>query len=311
MSNRFKFQGKDKQKNYFEGWYVKCTDVENDLSVALIPGVSHFSDKQSFVQYNIHHKGQSYSGMLTFGREDFEVVSEPYSIRMPKFVLSEKGVKASLKDEDNQIVLDFSFGNFLSIKQTMYMPSIMGPFEYLVMPCAHDIVSMKHEVKGTLILNGEKIKLSSAVGYIEKDRGHTFPSKYIWLQSNSFVENPKVSLSLAVATIEKSILKFTGLIAVFHDGIKEHRYATYLGSKLEVEIDEGAKGFSVRLKNKSSSLEVKVRITNERELISPMDLAMDFPIKETVKSKVALRFKEKGKKAMTLTSENAAAECLN
>lgn len=310
-SNRFNFQGEGKRTNYFEGWYVKCTDLENDLSVALIPGVSHFGESQSFVQYNIHYKGKTYSGMIKFDRDDFEVIPEPYSIIMPKFILSETGVKASLKDEDNHIVLDFSYGPLLPLKQTAYMPSIMGPLEYLKMPCAHDIVSMKHDVRGKMILNGKEITINSGIGYLEKDRGHTFPSNYLWLQSNTFMEDSNASLSLAIATIEKKPLKLKGLIAVFHDGVKEHRFSTYLGSRFDVVLDDDGEGYSVQARGRNKILEVKVGLTNVSELIAPMDQGMDFPIKESVKSFIQMTFKEKGQPEVTLTSEHGAAELVN
>lgn len=311
MSNRFDFQGEGKRTNYFEGWYVKCTDRENDLSIALIPGVSHFSDSQSFVQYNIHYKNKSYSGKINFDRNHFEVVPEPYSIIMPKFVLSESGVKASLIDEDNHILLDFSFGPLQPIRQTAYMPSIMGPLEYIKVPCSHDIVSMKHTVKGKLVLNGEEINVDSGVGYMEKDRGSTFPSNYLWLQTNTFTENSEASLSLAVATIEKKPLKITGFYAVFNDGIKEHRFSTYLGSRFDVVVDNNEVGYSVQITGRNKILEVKVELSNVSELIAPMNEGMDFPIKETVKSSLEMTFKEKGKAEVKLTSENAAAELVN
>lgn len=311
MSNRFIFQGEGKRSNYFEGWYVKCTDTKNDLSLALIPGVSHFSESQSFVQYNIHYKDKAYSGMVRFDRDDFEVIPDPYSIIMPKFVLSEAGVKVSLSDEDNHIVMDLSFGPLLPLRQTVYMPSIMGPLEYLTMPCAHDIVSMRHTVEGKINLNGEKIKVESGIGYMEKDRGSTFPSNYLWLQTNDFPENTQASLSLAIATIDKKPLHLTGLIAVFHDGVKEHRFSTYLGSRFKVEVDEDKKGYVVKVKGINKKLEVRVNLLNEKELIAPMDSEMDFPIKESIKSSLSMTFKEKGKPEVTLSSEHAAAELVN
>ena len=311
MSNRFDFQGLKETGEYFEGWYVKCTDPTNELSIALIPGIAQFSNRESFVQYTIQYKDQSFSGKVTFDRDDFHVVPEPYSILMPKFVLSEKGVRASLKDEKNDIILDFSFGPFLPIRQTAFMPSIMGPLEYLTMPCAHDIVSMKHDVSGTLIINGEKIVLDSAIGYMEKDRGHTFPSNYLWLQTNVFEDDTHAALSLAVATIEKKPLHLTGSIAIFHDGINEHRFATYLGTKHEVIVDNDGQGYTVVLTSLGKRLKTSVRLLNAQELIAPMNREMDFPIKESVKTELKVWFKEKGKPEVFLSSDHAAAELVN
>ncbi|TVP92606.1 tocopherol cyclase family protein [Alkalibacterium sp.] len=309
--NRFNFQGEHIREQYFEGWYVKTIDSNNDLSIALIPGVAHFSENESFVQYNINYKGQSYSGKITFPREHFSIVGDPQTIALPKFVLNERGVMGSLSDSGNRIVFDLDFGVFTPIKETVYSPSIMGPFEYLKMPCSHDVISMKHSVTGTVFVNGEKVVIENGSGYIEKDRGSTFPSKYVWAQANNFSENNKASLFLSVAQIEKSALDFIGTIAVFHDGIEEHRFATYLGTRVNVEVDYQKNQYTVTLRNPRKKLEVWVRLANEMSLIAPMKNEMDYAIKETVKSDITLKFSNADLEAVHLTTENGAAELVN
>ncbi|MER2064217.1 MAG: tocopherol cyclase family protein, partial [Alkalibacterium sp.] len=308
MTDRFDFKGTDAKAPYFEGWYVKATDPEQDFTLALIPGIALFNDEESFVQYNLFYKGKTLSGKITFPVEDFTVVNEPYSILMPRFVLSENGVKAHLNDEKNDLLVDLTFGDFLPLEQSIYLPSIMGPFEYIKMPCSHDVVSMQHIVSGTVVINGEKISLSKGKGYIEKDRGSTFPSEYVWAQTNTFNENSNVSFFLSVAAIDLKLVDFTGNIAVFHDGTKEHRFATYLGSRAEVNIDPDRQGYMVRLFDPRKSLTVKVSLLNSDELIAPMNDSMDYAIKETVKADIDLIFKKKNKKPIYLSSESGAAE---
>lgn len=311
MMNRFDFQGENKRENYFEGWYIKCTDKENDLSIALIPGVAHFSKDESFVQYNIVFKGQTFSGKITFERNEFDVIGDSQNIVMPKFVFNEKGVKASLTDGSNQFILDLDFGVFLPIKQSLFAPSIMGPLEYIKMPCSHDIISMKHTVKGTVSINGETLRLNNGTGYIEKDRGNTFPSKYVWAHSNGFDEKPDASLFLSVAQIDKGSLTAIGAIAIFHDGEKEVRFATYLGSRVRVEVNNEQSTYKVILSDPFKRLEATVSLSNGSELIAPMNAGMDYPIKETVKSDVSLIFSEKNRDPIKLNSDNGAAELVN
>ncbi len=311
MTNRFDFQGTTAKAPYFEGWYVKFTDTEQDFTLALIPGLAKFSTEECFVQYNLFYKGEKHSGKLTFPIERFEVVDEPYSILMPRFVLSEHGMKAHLKDDENDLLVDLNFGDFLRLKQDLYSPSIMGPFEYIKMPCSHDVVSMRHQVTGKVIINGETLKIDNGRGYIEKDRGSTFPSRYVWAQSNQFKENDKSSLFLSVADIDLKAVHFTGTIAVFHDGKKEHRFATYLGSKAKVRVDEDQMGYRVTLKDKSKTLIAEVSLLNGTDLIAPMNEGMDYSIKETVKATIAVTFKQKNEPSLILTSDNGAAEGVN
>lgn len=311
MANRFDFRGSNAQAPYFEGWYVKVTDVKQDFSLALIPGMALFSEKECFVQYNLFYKGKSVSGKITYPVETFDIVEDPYSILMPLFVLSEKGVKAHLADEENDLLVDLSFGEFLTLKQSLYSPSIMGPLEYIKVPCSHDIVSMQHSVRGTVTVNGEKVTLTDGTGYLEKDRGSTFPDRYIWAQSNSFIEDEKYSLSMAVADIDFNIVELTGAIAVFHDGINEHRFATYQGTFSKVTMDEDQQGYTVRLKDVKKSLTVRVSLNNSHELIAPMKDGMDYPIKETVKAEISVTFKEKNRETVHLFTKNGAAEAVN
>ncbi|WP_423189394.1 tocopherol cyclase family protein [Alkalibacterium sp. f15] len=311
MANRFDFQGLKAKAPYFEGWYVKTSDAKQNFSLALIPGIALFDEEESFVQYNLFYKGKSLSGKITFPLEAFEVVAAPYSILMPLFVLSETGVKAHLVDDDTDILIDLEFGDFLRLKQDRYSPSIMGPFEYIKMPCSHDVVSMRHDVKGTVVIDGETVKIDEGTGYIEKDRGSTFPSQYVWAQSNQFKENDKSSLFLSVADIDLKINHFTGTIAVFHDGATEHRFATYLGSKAEVIVNDDQLGYTVKLTGQNKSLIVEVSLLNGNDLIAPMDDEMDYTIKETVKADITLTFKEKNKNPLHLSSEHGAAERVN
>lgn len=309
--NRFDFRGQGLTKPYFEGWYVKTLDADNDLSIALIPGIAHFDKDESFVQYNIIYKGQTFSGKITFERKEFDVVGNPQTILLPKFLLNEKGVRGSLSDGNNRLVFDLDFGLFTPISQTVISPSIMGPFEYASMPCSHDVISMKHHVKGTVIINGKRITVQNGIGYMEKDRGRTFPKNYVWAQANDFNENNKASFFVSVARIQKTPLDFIGNIAIFHDGHEEHRFASYLGTRVKVEVDDYKNSYTVILKNLTKQLEVTVTLSNQMTLLAPMNDTMDYTIKETIKSHIVVQFTTANFDTVKLTSENGAAELVN
>ncbi|EXJ22633.1 hypothetical protein ADIAL_2219 [Alkalibacterium sp. AK22] len=311
MSDRFLFQGNNKYDNYFEGWYVKCTDPKNELSIALIPGVAHFSENESFIQYNISYKHSQWSGKLTYPRSAFDTVGYPETVLLPNVVLSEKGVKASLDDGDNRIRLNLSFGIFSPVKQSFFAPTIMGPLEYVRMPCSHNIVSMNHKVTGWVYLNGERISVQDGRGYIEKDRGHSFPSRYVWAQCNHFKENPRASLFLAVALLEKGRWSSQGNIAVYHDGEKEHRFASYLGTKATVCANKAFGGYTVQLKNSFKTLSVSVKITGDHPLVAPMNARMDYIIKETIQASMLIEFSQCRGNSEKLSSNYAAAEKVN
>ena len=59
----------------------------------------------------------------------------------------------------------------------------MGPFRLISdMECAHGVISMAHRLEGILNVNGECFDFSDGMGYIETDRGHSFPNAYLWTQ---------------------------------------------------------------------------------------------------------------------------------
>ena len=55
----------------------------------------------------------------------------------------------------------------------------MGPFRFIAgMECSHGVISMMHSLEGTIEINGEIVDFSGGTGYIETDRGRSFPSAY-------------------------------------------------------------------------------------------------------------------------------------
>ena len=111
----------------------------------------------------------------------------------------------------------------------------MGPFRYVpFMECRHSVVSMKHTVNGSININGKAYSFDNAAGYIEGDRGYSFPKRYIWTQC--IFENG--SLMLSVADIPFGLFSFTGIIGIIHVNKKEYRFATYLRAKA-VKIEKG------------------------------------------------------------------------
>lgn len=106
----------------------------------------------------------------------------------------------------------------------------MGPFRYVpFLQCRHSVFSMRHSVHGQFCVNGTTYIFQNATGYIEGDRGYSFPRKYAWTQC-SF---PGGALMLSIADIPFCGFHFTGIISIVHLQGKEYRLATYLGAKAD------------------------------------------------------------------------------
>lgn len=83
------------------------------------------------------------------------------------------------------------------------------------------------------------LDFSVGTGYIETDRGRSFPSRYLWTQC-VWQEAGLHSLMLSIATIPLAGIRFTGCICAVCCGGKEYRLATYRGARAERWSASGA-----------------------------------------------------------------------
>jgi hypothetical protein len=112
------------------------------------------------------------------------------------------------------------------------MPGIIGWYTFVpFMQCKHGVVSMHHRLAGELLLNQTTVDLSGGRGYIEKDYGKSFPSAYIWMQSNHFEEDG-LAFMLSIATIPWLRREFTGFLCALFYHSRLFRFATYTGARI-------------------------------------------------------------------------------
>jgi hypothetical protein len=106
---------------------------------------------------------------------------------------------------------------------------------------------MKYQIDGSF----ENVT-KSAVGYLEKDWGHSFPSIWIWGQANQWINLPSTSsasLFFSLALIPWYFnLEFAGFLVVFEYNHQFYRFNTYLQSivnDLSVDKDTNQLSFNV------------------------------------------------------------------
>jgi len=278
-------QVNSKKTGFFEGWYFKQVSVSKNVVVSFIPGYSTVEDDQhAFVQYILVKNGIVKSGYLRYPLSLFQYQEDPFSVHIGPNFFSRDRMDINLDDDGFLIKGSVGFGEFLDIKNSIYAPSIMGPFAYIpFMECNHGVISMGHSLTGSLMSDGKEEVFSGGHGYIEKDWGRSFPKKYIWLQCNSFESGS--SLFLSIADIPFAGFKFGGFIAVFHDGKREYRFGSYLnGGYRVVTLTEGL--LEVELWRGSIRLFVKVSSLGAESLIAPVAGRMSLVIKEAVSAVV-------------------------
>ena len=301
MINPILFQGDLKKKNYFEGWYYKQVSENQKNVISFIPGISLFhGDYHSFIQYifvsiDKNNKRTTKTGYVRFKLEDFKFHQNPFRISIGENTFSESRVSINIKDKDCDINADINLGTFTPLKKSVICPNIMGFFAYIPnMECYHGVISMNHEVSGKIKINNEEIDFNRGKGYIEKDWGTSFPKEYLWIQCNNF-EDKGTSVFLSVADIPFGKKSFRGYIVNLLVHGKQHRFATYNNSKLEIE-EINDKKIKISLENKDGILKIEGRLTQPCGLMAPKKGEMNIPVKEELSGEVKLYFLNKRNK---------------
>ncbi|PKK95599.1 MAG: hypothetical protein CVV60_00370 [Tenericutes bacterium HGW-Tenericutes-5] len=304
------FKGKKKKNNYFEGWYYKFVTADLKMTISFIPGISiNKKDPHSFIQVIINNNEEIKTRYIRYDINEFSYDFDNDVLRLGNSVFSLDRVSINIQAEDLDVEGFIAITNITPIKTTFLSPSIMGFFHYFPrMECNHDVVSMNHIINGELSIGKEKIAFVKGKGYIEKDFGKSFPSKYIWIQTNHF-KSSNASLMFSYATIPYMGMKFKGLIAnLIADNI-EHRFATYNFSKVKkIEIDDNRVYVEIKKGKYRLSLEGTNRHTIP--LVAPKDGSMNDYIKEGLSGEVKVILKINDEVVFSDLGVNAGIEIM-
>mgnify|MGYP000855905660 CR=1 FL=1 len=295
------FQGRNKTDKYFEGWYFKnvSADLKNVFSV--IPGVSIDTyDKHAFIQTIIYNMDSDKieTNYHKFTINDFKYTDDPFSISIGSNKFSCNGMELDLHANECYLHGKINFSKFTKIKTNLIFPNTMGFFAYIpFMECYHEIVSMNHNLKGSIIVNEETLDFNKGKGYVEKDWGTSFPRKYIWIQSNNF-KNSDASIMCSVAHIPFLASSFNGFICNLIVNGLEYRFASYNLSKLKlIENNNGTIKISIKKNNFILNINGKITFSGGMLKAPKSGLMNDF-IKEGLNGKVSVKLTDKSGKVL-------------
>ena len=282
------FQGWGKQKNYFEGWYFKVLNADGSKAFAFIPGIAMDKEgnKQSFVQVlNGRKKTAVYH---KFPASDFKPSPTEFYVEVNTNRFSSSYISLNLPGAIGTL----TFNGNRPWPNSFFSPGIMGPFSFVpFMECYHGIVSMDHSISGKLVIDDEEIDFENGRGYIEKDWGRSFPSAYIWLQSNHF-STPGISLKTSIAKIPWLGSSFVGFIAGLHLHDQLIQFTTYNRTSLKKSFAND-KEVGIVLENNKYRLEIKAKRDQATALASPILGLMDGRIEESMSSEVEVKLYDK------------------
>lgn len=289
------FYGEKKSGPYFEGWYFKC-QAQDGRTLALIPAMHIGEDQKKNVSLQVITEAASW--WLEYPVSSFAASQDALNIRIGGNIFSEDGLLLDIEQEGLSLRGRVSFGPLHSLRS-----DIMGPFRWLSnMECTHCVISMGHSLQGQMELNGCVLDLSGGTGYIEADRGRSFPSAYLWTQC--LWEGCSLMLSIAVIPLGK--LHFTGCICAIVVNGQEYRIATYRGVRIQSWSSKGA----VLIQGKYR-LEVQLFNQKVQPLRAPADGNMSRTIRESLCAKVRYRFWRDGELLIDHTDTHAGFEYAN
>lgn len=275
-------------RNTFCGWYFRCQSDRQTLAV--IPSF-HRIGKTRFCAIQLITDRQSFFVQLPCS--DLKKQKDHFSIAGNQF--GDDGIILDIQTPSLRAVGSLRFGPFTTIKY-----DIMGPFQYVpFMQCRHSVYSMRHSVHGEILVNGTPYSFRNAVGYVEGDRGCSFPEKYVWTQC-SFSRG---SLMLSIAEIPMGIFHFTGMIGIILLDGEEYRLATYLGAKAEkISAEE------IIVRQGPFVLSIRSQSRYGHPLCAPIGGALARTIHEHPSCRVLYRFEKNRIPLLQLDAPSAAFE---
>lgn len=264
-----KFHGKQKRRSYFEGWYMKQQCGAD--TIAFIPAF-HISDKgQPSASLQIITDTEAFH--IDFKAQELWANKKKLFIQLADCIFSEQGCRLNISTPDLHITGILNYGPLLPPAY-----DIMGPFRFLpFMECRHSIFSLSHRVDGEVTINGKTAVFQNASGYIEGDRGVSFPKRYIWTQCN-WNNN---CIMLSVADLYFCGRNFNGCIGAVYFNKKEYRIATYLGVKFEYISNK-----SVALHQGELTLTIELLKSSDQILRAPISGNMTRSIHESAACRV-------------------------
>lgn len=288
------YHGHQRRPPFFEGWYFKLIDADERRRYAVIPGVFLNADPtqaHAFVQVLDGLSGAS--AYHTFPLSDFHAAETTFDVQIGPNRFSSQQITLQLESGPLALRGECRFLNPQPWPVTLRSPGIMGWYGWLpFMECYHGVVSLDHGLSGSLSLGAQTINFEGGRGYIEKDWGQSFPSAWIWMQTNHFADIAHIAniqsgtcLTASVAMIPSLGRTFRGfIVGLWHAG-QLHRFATYSGAVIEkLEVTDTHVTWVMR--NRQQRLELFATRSDGGLLHSPSRTEMHQRVMETLQSTV-------------------------
>lgn len=279
------------QKKQFEGWYFKqqC----GGHTAAFIPARHRGPDGEETASLQIILDDRAWN--VEIPAREFSVSQNPFTVQAGKSVFALTGCRIDCRVQGISFIGELQYS-----APVLPCRDIMGPFRFVpAMQCRHSLLSLSHRVDGHLRLGDTVLQFNGGRGYIEGDRGRSFPSQYVWTHCG-WEEN---CVMLSVADIPFCGSRFTGCISTVYFRGKEYRLATYLGAR-----PERVNNREIILRQGSYCLRAQLVEERPLSLRAPRRGGMERIIRESPACRVHYSFEKNGKVLLSHTDDRAGFE---
>ena len=310
------FQGNLKKNYYYEGWYNKIIDKNQDFIYAFIPTIAinkKTNNSHAFIQILDGKTGNT--NYVKYELAQFENLAlDDYNIRIGNNFFSSKGFKLNINQDQAKIKGFVEYIKPVLWPKTFFQPGIMGILTYFpFLETYHSILSMNHNLKGSIDFNGEIINFNGGKGYLEKDWGTSFPKAYIWAQTNHFLST-ELSFILSIALVPLFKIRVKGFFCVIWYKGTFYKFATYTGAKINL-LETTSERIKIKIEDRKLSLLILINKKNIKfsKLKAPFLGSMSTEIFETMNSKIKIKLHDKKNNKLILkdTGKNAGLDLSN
>jgi len=284
------YHGDSIRGDFFEGWYFKNVNYLGTNIISVIPGVFKSRDKtkeHAFIQFIDGITTKTH--YVRFDISEFHSSKKSFDITIGNCRFNTKEIYINIEREDFRAFGTLKFDRLNPWPIKSFSPGAMGWYGFIpFMECNHGVLSMDHAVEGKLLVQDKVFIIARGRGYIEKDWGKSFPSSYIWMQSNNFT-SANTSFMGSIARIPWLGGSFKGILMGLFLNNKLYRFASYTGAKVDyLLIDEQSVEFQVY--DKHYTLHAIVKRGAGGQLKAPYDKNMIERVTESLTSEIELKF---------------------
>lgn len=226
------YHGHGEKPPFFEGWYFKIVDATEQHRFAFIPGII-LSGEQPHAFVQVLNGTTGATTYHEFPTELFWAAENRFDVHIGPNRFATDTLSLLIDSAEQRLSGVLRFGGMVPWPVRPWAPGIMGWYAWVpLMECYHGVLSLDHNIYGELTIDSETIDFTGGRGYMEKDWGQSFPSAYVWMQSNHFGE-AGTSFTGSIAMIPWVRQAFRGfIVGLWHEG-QLYRFATYTGAQTE------------------------------------------------------------------------------